>query len=114
MKKYWVFSILDVMNIDYRTAKENWKYYFDTWVKFNEFGNVFLLYYQDKVITAGWTEKSRVDYISKNVCPLIVVDKNVALNLTEQKFNELVAQLRLKIKEFNLNKKLEKIEKDFE
>lgn len=114
MKRYWVFSIIERMNIDYSTAKVNWKYIFDTWVKFNDNGNVFLLYYQDKVITAGCTEKSRVDYISKNVCPLIVVDKNVALNLTEQKFNELVAQLRLKIKEFDLNKKLEKIEKDFE
>jgi hypothetical protein len=101
------------MNIDYITAKENWKYFFDTWAMFNQVGNVLILYYQDKVVNAGWTDKNKVDWITKNVCPLIVVDKNVALNLTEQKYNELVTQLELKIKEFNLNKTLENIEKDF-
>lgn len=110
------------MNIDYCTsdetwnytiAKESWKHILDSWAIFNQIGNVLILYYKDKVVSAGWTEKENVKWIEKNVCPLIVVDKNVALNLTEQKYNELVIQLKLKIKEFNLNKKLEKIDKDF-
>ena len=102
------------MDKDYFNAKESWKNILERWDKFNEIENVLILFYRDKVANAGWIEKEKVYWAEKKLCPLIVVDENVALNLTEQKYKELVAQLKLKIKEFNLNKKLEKIDKDFE
>lgn len=73
----------------------------------------YILYQLDGVIQVGWTHKDKICELDK-ICDFITVDENTALNLTEQKYNELVEELKYKIKKRKIEMKLEEIKKDFE
>jgi hypothetical protein len=72
----------------------------------------YILYQLDNRIRAGWTNKNRIPALDE-ICDFVVVDKNTALNITEQKYNELLKELNYRIKKRKLKMKLDDINKDF-
>lgn len=64
-------------------------------------------------ISAGWCE---TEFVDKEDAPnaRIVVPKQIALNLTKEDYDFYVNELRKKEKVFKMNRKLQKLEKDFQ
>lgn len=71
----------------------------------------FIIYLtRPNIISPGWTEK---EYIKNRTVPLIVIPKEDALNLTQEKYDYYIEQLKLEIKNWKMKDKLKTIEEDF-
>lgn len=71
----------------------------------------FIIYLRrPSVITPGWCETEK---IKNQEVPLIVVPREDALNLTKEKYDYYIEQMKLEIKNWNLKDKLKTIEEDF-
>jgi hypothetical protein len=74
-------------------------------------GYEFVIYLsKPNIISPGWTEKQ---YIKNRKVPLIVIPKEDALNLTQEKYDYYIEQMKLEIKNWKMKDKLKTIEEDF-
>lgn len=72
---------------------------------------VYIIYLTEpNIITPGWCEK---DKIKDTTVPIVIVPRKDALNLTQEKYDYYIEQMKLEIKNWNMKDKLKTIEKDF-
>lgn len=73
----------------------------------------FCIYKRNNIYEVGHLYKEN-QFKFKNYCPTIIIPRHDAYKLTESEFLNYVKKLQIEIKRFDINEKLQSMNKDFE
>ena len=99
---------------NYEAARKTWRdLSVSSWLKYTPYEYVLWVDEIMNQISAGWCE-TQFAFTEDAPHARIVIPKEIALNLTKEDYDFYVNELRKKEKRFKMNRKLKKLEEDFQ